>query len=336
MKKILKNIIGIIVICGIGLGGFQSATAQDKLAQTGMQFLSVTPDARAAALGNAMTTVENYSSALFSNPAMLAERPEAFDVMLTQNNWIADIKHNALSAAYTPGEGNYGIIGVSAMVVDYGDIEGTIIAENEQGFLETGMIAPSAYVVGLGYAKALSEKFSVGGQIKYVSQDLGPAMSSLSSTEGEATMTSNELSAFAFDFGTVYHTGFRSLAFGMSIQNFSREVAYVEESFQLPLTFNIGVSMNLARVLPENFEEQHFLLTVDAVHPRSHPELVKFGFEYKYLDILALRLGYISNTDEQSVSYGIGLQQFGFVFDYAYTPFGVFDKVQRFTLRFSM
>jgi hypothetical protein len=198
------------------------------------------------------------------------------------------------------------------------------------------MITPSAYAVGIGYAKALSDKFSIGCQIKYVNQDLGPAVKSLSSTENSVTMSSNELSALAFDFGTVYHTGFRSLAFGMSIQNFSREVSFVEESFQLPLTFNIGVSMNLAQVLPENMQEQHFLLTVDAVHPRSHPELVKFGFEYKYLDILALRLGFISNTDEQSVSYGVGVQQFGFVFDYAYTPFGVFDKVQRFTVRFSM
>lgn len=301
-----------------------------------MQFLSVTPDARAAALGDAMTTVENYSSALFNNPAMLAEKLYDFDVMLTQNKWIADITHNAMTIAYTPGEGNYGVFGISALVVDYGEIEGTIIAENELGYLETGMISPNAYAVGFGYAKALSEKFSVGAHIKYVQQDLGPAVKSLSLVDDNMTVTSNELSVIAFDFGTVYHTGFKSLAFGMSIQNFSKEITYVEESFQLPLTFNIGVSMNLAKALPENLQSQHFLLTVDAVHPRSHPELVKFGFEYKYLDILALRLGYRSNTDEQSFSYGIGVQQFGFVFDYAYTPFGVFDKVQRFTLRFSM
>lgn len=336
MKRILKNSLGFILVCGFGLGSFQSVEAQEKLAQTGMQFLSVIPDARAAALAGAMTTIENYSSALFSNPAMLAEREYIFDVMLTQNNWIADIKHNALSAAYAPGEGIYGVFAISAMVVDYGDIEGTIIAENELGYLETGIISPSAYAIGLGYAKALSEKFSVGAHIKLVHQNLGPAAKSLSPDAGNIAMTSNKLSVLAFDFGTVYHTGYRSLAFGMSVQNFSKEVEYVEESFQLPLTFNIGVSMNLAKILPEDYQSQHFLLTLDAVHPRSHPELLKIGFEYKYLDILALRIGYISNTDEQNFSYGFGIHQFGLVFDYAYTPFGVFDKVQRFTLRFSM
>ena len=35
------------------------------------------------------------------------------------------------------------------------------------------MIKPNAYAVGLGYARALSDKFSVGGNVKYVRQDLG-------------------------------------------------------------------------------------------------------------------------------------------------------------------
>jgi hypothetical protein len=55
-----------------------------------------------------------------------------------------------------------------------------------------------------------------------------------------------------------------------------------------------------------------------------------------YLDFLSLRIGYLSHTDEQDFTFGVGVEQFGFAFDYAYTPFGVFDKVQRFTLRFSM
>jgi hypothetical protein len=31
-----------------------------------------------------------------------------------------------------------------------------------------------------------------------------------------------------------------------------------------------------------------------------------------------------------------GIQRFGFGFDYAYTPFGVFDKVQRFSVKFAL
>lgn len=310
--------------------------AQEKLAQTGMQFLSVTPDARAAAMGDAMTTVENYSSALFSNPAMLTERGEMIDVMFSQNNWIADIRHNAIGLAYRPAGGVYGVFAVSVMAVDYGEIEGTIISNNELGYLETGMISPNAYAIGIGYARSLSEKFSIGGQIKYVNQNLGPAAVALYNDPYSLKMVYNDISVFGFDFGTIYKTGYKSLAFGMSVRNFSKEIVYNKEGFQLPMVFSIGVSMNLAELFPEEYRSEHLLFTVDAIHPRSHYEQVKLGLEYTYLELLSLRAGFISDADEQAFTYGIGIQQFGLVFDYAYTPFGVFDKVQRFTLRFAM
>lgn len=329
----LKKILGIIILLGIiPLNLF----ADKKLAQTGMQFISVTPDARAAALGGAMTTIANRSGSVFSNPAMLAENMEQFDVMLSRNNWIADINHNAVSLSYAPENGIYGVFNINLFLVDYGDVEGTIIAKNEQGFLETGVISPTAYAVGLGYARSLSEKFSVGGTIRYVNQNLGPAVTSIYPGPNDFNTVENELSVFSFDFGTLYKTGFKSLAFGMSINNFSREIQYVEESFQLPLTFNIGISMNLAEFLPEDDKSQHILLSIDANHPRSHPEQLKMGLEYTYKDIFSLRGGYITGADEQGFSFGFGVRYFGVSIDYAYTPFGIFDNVQRFTFRFSM
>ena len=46
-------------------------TDNDKLAQTGFQFLSVSSDARLAA--DAMTTLKNGSASLFFNPAGLSK-----------------------------------------------------------------------------------------------------------------------------------------------------------------------------------------------------------------------------------------------------------------------
>jgi hypothetical protein len=54
------------------------------------------------------------------------------------------------------------------------------------------------------------------------------------------------------------------------------------------------------------------------------------------MDMLSLRMGYLSNTDERSLTYGLGVKKFGFSFDYAYKPFGVFDNVQLFTVRFGI
>jgi hypothetical protein len=53
------------------------------------------------------------------------------------------------------------------------------------------------------------------------------------------------------------------------------------------------------------------------------------------MKLLALRAGYNTNTDEAGFSFGMGIYQAGFAFDYSYTPYGIFDKVQRMTARFS-
>lgn len=92
-----KSMSSTMVILFVSVLLNSAIYAQVKLAQTGFQFLSVVPDARAAAMGEAMTTVQGYSSALFFNPAAMARVSSRFDVNLSQNNWIADIKHEALS-----------------------------------------------------------------------------------------------------------------------------------------------------------------------------------------------------------------------------------------------
>ncbi|MHB2154103.1 PorV/PorQ family protein [Calditrichota bacterium GD2] len=330
----LKKIAFLILLVSL----IHPLWAQKKLAQTGFQFLSVVPEARSAALANAMTTVSNNSSALWDNPAMLAEMSESFDLMITHNKWIADIKHHAMSVAFKPSTGQYGVIGFSFLIVDYGDVEGTIVANNEQGFLETGIIKPSAYSVGIGYAKALTNKFSVGAQVKYASQYLGPVIEGYSINSAEVLTSEQETSVLAFDFGTFYRTGFRSLVFGMSVRNFSQEIKFSQEEFQLPLIFSIGFSANVMELLPVGVKTEalkDLLITMDAVHPRSYPEYIKTGLEYRFRKMLALRFGYYSRVDERSFTYGFGINLSKFAFDYAYVPFGVFDNVQRLTLKFS-
>ena len=137
----------------------------------------------------------------------------------------------------------------------------------------------------------------------------------------------------AFDFGTQFKTGFKSLVFGMSVRNFSKEIKYVEEGFQLPLVFNLGISMNLMDFMEEvaSLSGQSFYLSIDASHYRSHSEQVKVGLDYRIQDVLSLRSGYISNNDESGISFGIGVSYSGASFDYAYTPFGLFGTVQRMT-----
>ncbi len=332
MNHKTTKILTLLLVC---LVMFSNVRADKKLAQTGFQFLSVIQDARSAALAGAMTTMPAYSAALWSNPAILADMNIRFDLMANQNSWIADINNYSVTGAFQPSNGRYGIFAFSFLFVDYGDIEGTIIAGNDQGFIETGLIQPFSYSIGLGYARRLSDKFSVGGQMKLVDQYLGAAIVSLEPAPDYQNAIENEVSVFAFDLGTTYKTGFKSLVFGMSVRNFSKEVRYAREGFQLPLTFNIGVSMNVLDFMPQFSEVHRVLFSVDAAHPRSYPEFARLGLEYGFQSTFFLRLGYVSSRDEENISYGFGFKKFGLGFDYAYTPFGVFDNVQRFSLNFT-
>jgi hypothetical protein len=316
-----------------------------KLAQTGMKFLSVGLSARQAAMADAFTAAEGNSVAMFYNPAGMARLGEYAEAAVGQVKWIADIKQSYAAIAFSPSGGDYGVLGLSFQYSDYGDIQATILANNNDGYLDIGTIHPNAYAIGLGYARALTDKFSIGGNVKYVRQDLGNGTTdaSYTGTAGKytgATLTQggNALNVIAFDFGLMYRTGFKSLTLGMAVRNFAREVKYQKEGFQLPLSFRLGASMNVFDLTGFNRESQALLITVDAEHARDFPEQVKVGAEYVFMNMISARVGFVGPSDEHDLSYGLGFQtalagtQFGL--DYAYTPFGIFNNVQRFSLRF--
>jgi hypothetical protein len=310
-----------------------SLFAEQKLAQTGFQFLSVATEAKGGSMANAMTSIEMNSGALFFNPAGMARMTEKFSLSMTQNSWIADITHNSFSMAINPMGGRFGVFGLSFMSVDYGEIQGTMVWENKQGYIDTEIFEPSAFVMGFGYAKSLTDKFSVGGQMKYAGQELGTSMVPVG--DDSLKVKKNLAFATAYDFGTIYKTGWKSLQFGMSVRNFSQEIEYEKESFLLPLTFRLGISMDLMDLV-ENVEGHSLVMSIDASHPRSYPEQLQVGIEYSFLNIIYGRMGYVSNADENNITYGFGIEKFGLALDYAYTPFGVFDNVQRFTIKFDL
>lgn len=317
----------------------QQVEDREKLAQTGFKFLSLAGDARAAGLSAAMTAREGGAAMLFYNPAGMAWFEGTTDVSLSQTNWIADITHNHGAIAFRPAGGRFGVVGASLSFADYGDLTETVYADNEQGYVELGAFAPSAFAIGLGYANAVTERFSVGGQVKYATEDFGDVVSGLDDAGGYQRESIQE-GTVAYDFGVHYKTGFESLRFALSARNFATEVTFAEESFQLPLTLQIGVAMDVLDLTSLDPSMHSLVVGVDAANPRDFSEQVKVGAEYTFLDTFQLRGGYTFPTDEEGISLGAGVQQtlggVGFHADYAFTDFGVFSRVHRVAVRFSL
>lgn len=333
MRKydIKKLLVIIILLSTVSLFG------QDKRAQAGMKFLSVANNARVSGMGEAITSIEGESMSMFFNPAGMARQQSLVDITVGQTQWIADINYMYGSVSFAPFDGNYGVLGFALTSVDYGDLIRTV-RQGADGHTDLGMFSPTAISMGVGYAKELSDKFSVGGNIKYVRQSLGDHVTAVDGNGGYK-YENFQKDVLAFDFGIIYRTGFRSLNFGMSIRNFSEEIKYIEESFQLPLTFKIGLSMNMSDLLEIDKDTHSLLLSVDASHPRDYDEQLNIGFEYTLFNTVSFRAGYITPTDEQGLNAGVGIKQslmgLNFGFDYAYTDFGVFDNLHRFTVSFS-
>lgn len=326
LKILLTVCISIIMLT-------VSTNAQmKKVAQSGLQFLKIDMSARAAGMGGSFIMVNNDATSMFYNPAGLAKMESQFDFFVTRTQWIADISYLGGGVAFNMEE--WGNVGLSWMTADYGDdMIGTQYASNEQGYIETGKLNVGAYTVGLTYAKALTDKFTIGGQVKYCYQHLGDNY-----VDSSGVMKKNEVSGLAFDFGTIFYPGFESFRFGMSVRNFSPEFKYHKDGFELPLSFVIGFAMDVMDLVGDH--ENPLLVSVEAIHPRDYSDRIHLGAEYTYMNMISLRAGYKFNYDNEGFSAGLGFKQnlggIGFDIGYAYSPMKYFDAVHRISVGMSL
>ncbi len=298
-----------------------------KVGTTSFQFLKVLPGARANALSGAFSTVVDNSEAVFWNPAGLA-RIGFFDVSAGYIDWFLDVKHFSFSAGYNLGD--FGVLGFQGIVTDIGDIEVTTV--ERLGFVNgiynpglTGeVIRPSSLVLGISYAKNLTDKFAFGITAKFVRENL----------------VFENASALVFDGGLTFNSGYKSIVIGASVRHFGQEVKFIDKSYPLPQTFNIGISSYLISPndpLITSFENQSVLLSFDLVQPRDYEQMQSVGLEYGYNDMIYLRGGYSFNSDQEKFSAGIGVKYENVRVDYSFNDYGDYlDSVHRMTIGFEI
>ena len=283
--------------------------AQDnfkKVAQSGMQYLKIGVDAKMVGRGEAGISAVKGLSSIFWNPAGLSFIEDK-EVYFSHNSWIADISMDAAGVGISFD--NIGTFALSLIWMDYGTLKATSVAtttagSNQLGYIDEGTFSPTDLALGVAYSKKISEQFSVGGQVRYLYENYGHNV--VLNTNGTNESVDNIVKAVAFDLGTIYYPGYKSFAFAMSIQNFSTDIKYEEESFGTPLTFKLGVSMNMLDIFDENSASK-LLVAVDAIHPRDYTERLNLGIEYDYLGLIQLRSGYRLNYDIGNFTAGVGL-----------------------------
>lgn len=338
-----KKYISLFMLV-VGLLCFHSINAQiTKKAQVGFRFLENPVSAEAVGRGTIGIISTNNANGIFWNPALLGEIQNDVDVALNHTKFIADINYNAAAAAFKIGD--FGVVGLSILAMDYGTFYGTYRANNSQGFIETGAFSPSALAIGVAFSQKITDRFSYGVHIKYVKQDLGEAMVSTSGDtwddpnlvlEKRNYSSSNLSLPFAVDVGAIYDFKYNGIKFAASLQNVSKEFKYEDEAFPMPFAVSFGATVEPLGFLDLQDKSSTFVLSVESRHPRDFGEKMKYGAEYTYLNAFTARVGYMSNYDERGWTMGAGIKQeisgVPLRVDYAYQPFGIFGGVHHLSI----
>lgn len=318
---------------------------QKKVGQSGMTYLAISLGARESAMGNASVATVRGTQGLFYNPAALTDL-KGFGLAMNHVSWIADTRVYGFGAAY--GMDSYGTIGIDLVYMDYGKIVGTKRVDksiNERGFVITGDLNISDYAVGLAYAYPVNDVFSFGLKYKFIHENLGTAGIAVKEIDKENGVYEFEtrewnLNHWGFDFGGYYKIGFKDLVLGVAFQNFSTDMKYWTEVFQLPLVLRMGLAMDLAKILIPNDRKFEINTAFDVLHPIDYTERVHVGTELVYDKLIAIRAGYKFNYDVEDFSFGLGVkfdfQGYAGSFDYSYTHAQFFDSINRLSFNFNL
>lgn len=217
---------------------------------TAVPFLTITPDARSGAMGDAGIAVSGDANAIAYNISRLAFAEEKSGLSLTYTPWLKNIGLNDVFLGYVAGYtklDDFQAVTGSLRYFSLGEIQYT----DENG-MATGFGSPNEYELSLGYARLLGENLSVGVGGKFIYSNLA----------SNQTVNGSEIQsgiAGAADISFLYKIEMEgyyenNLNIGLSLRNLGSKISYVQDrSYFIPANFGLGVAYEM------NFDEYNKL-----------------------------------------------------------------------------
>lgn len=329
------NIIVLVLVAFLLIPAIDAQT--EKTGTTAAQVLKLNVGPRGIGMGGAFAASANDVSALYWNPAGIAGL-SGNEAAFSHAALYADIRHDF--AGFTTGIQDFGTVGAFVNVLSMNEMKVRTI-EIPQGTGEN--FSAGALVMGLSFARNLTDHFSIGFNAKYVSEYI-------------YNMRAN---GFAIDVGTLYSIPvMNELRIAANIANFGskmrlegRDVIVITPSgaggdnlinsyqeldqFSLPLIFRFGLAADVVK------ETDHTVTAeIDAVHPNDHTEYINLGAEYAWNKTVYLRAGYNSlfeKDTEKGITCGFGIdyrvmEMVSVKIDYAYQYYGRLKNIQYFSI----
>ncbi len=344
--KYSKILLFVLVIVLTNASLLMAQSSPSRVGTTASNFLELGYDPKGIAMGEACVSTVDDLSSVYWNPAGLAFMKKS-EVFFAYQPWLVATQTYIASAGFVAP--SIGTFAVSVLGINYGEMKVTTL-ELQEGTGEN--FSPEDIAINTSYGRKLTNWFGVGANIKYI----------------HSSIYHCSASAVAADFGVIIKTSFLSptgdnregMRIGMSLLNYGSRMKYggldllgsidissdesgnykdvkaeyQTDSWELPLIFRIGISIN-----PIVTTVHRLTFAVDAIHPNNNNESVNIGAVYSLtmpgIAKFFLRGGYRSIFIEKSEfgpTLGCGillnsLYQKGIQFDYAYRDIGILGYV---------
>ncbi|RAP38793.1 hypothetical protein DID80_02140 [Candidatus Marinamargulisbacteria bacterium SCGC AAA071-K20] len=273
---------------------------------TAMDFLRLSHEVKADALGTALTAYQNHS-AFTVNPSGLADKAPVI-IKLHYLSHVESISFKNLKASLPFLKGN---VGVSLGIIDYGSQARTTFTD--QAGSASGDFSSKGHLLHLGYGMALG-RVNMGASVHYLSQTLDTRTSTAMSTSVGTQVKIDD-----------------SLRAGMSLNNITlKKAQYIRNSAQLPQEFRTGLFYK------GNIFEKKLGLGVDLVRAIDTDFTLAIGAELGIHRLVDLRLGYNTYSDINPFSMGLGMNLSKMLVDFTYKPSDLFGESYRVGFGYSL
>lgn len=339
MKKIIWYGLSLLFLIP-GYSHAQSSTKDYTIIYTAVPFMVISPDSRAAAMGDAGAASTFDANAMYWNPGKLAYSDSKYGGSFSYTPWLRQIVNDMglLNAAGYYKVSDKQTLGLSINIFNQGEIQFT----NNLGD-ETGRFKSNEFSLAAGIAQKLSSDYSLGLNLKYINSNLVGNLAI-----GNATAKPGRTAAI--DLGFYYNKSrptdeeidnFKKYDFdyGVVLQNIGGKLNYGFGEYFIPANLKVGTQFSLRSDLQNTFR---FLLDfnkllvpsdkedLDITNMSAFSALFKsfgdapggfaeemaeittsLGFEYNYLQLFALRAGYFHESKHklgrQYITTGVGL-----------------------------
>ena len=371
MKKLyflLFLVIPISTVMGQKVTNQGTLIGQDttnRIITTGVPFLAITPDSRAAGMGDVGAATSPDANSAYWNAAKLAFIDQSYGVGASYTPWLGKII-NDMSIFYLSGF--YKInreqtVAASMKYFDLGEIQFRDINAVDQGRFN-----PREYAFDVTYSRLLTEQFSLGGAIRYIHSNLTGALTS-------GNVDARPGNSVAVDLGVFYTkpmvTKNSTLSFGASITNLGAKISYSDANNKdfIPVNLRLGgafkteldpfnsltFALDFSKLMvpsrkppvgetPPTLLSGIFSSFTDApggFEEEMHEIIISSGMEYWYKNTFSGRLGYFLEAKDKGnrkyLTAGIGMRVNKFGLDIAYlVPTNKRENALAETIRFTI